>query len=111
MKKIAYALFSLSFLIFLISLAGFFFGDLETRTIYSSVNLTADTGSFDLEGSDLTFGKVALGGSSTRHVSFENTYPFVVDVGIEIEGDIGPLLSYEPLLNVPPGEKRNISFF
>lgn len=111
MKKLVYALFILSFCIFLISLAVFFLAKkpIQTQTFYASVDVE-DKGGFDLNSSALTFGKIQRDGSSLRLINFQNGYDFPVVAVISAGGDIASLLSFEPVVEVGKGESKEIAF-
>lgn len=83
---------------------------LESREFYTSVNVTLNRGGFDLNKSALTFGKIALGGSATRSIIFENNYNFAVYAKISASGSIAELLSFNNIETIRMGETKRISF-
>jgi len=109
MKKVAFIILLLAFLIFSVSLISYFYGDLETREFYTSVNITDSLG-FDVNGSALTFGNIPFLGSSTRSFNFENNYDFPVLVKINVDGEISPFLSFEDNIRVESGKSEKIIF-
>ncbi len=109
---LAIAVFVIAFIGFglaLLNYSSYWFG-LERRNFYTNVNITADTGGFDLNTTALTFGKIKIGGSATRNIIFENNYDFPVIVKINSEGSINQLLSYEKEVFVDEEETKKIGF-
>ncbi len=87
----------------------YWFG-LQEWELYSYVNVTADRGGFDLNGTALTMGLVRQGGASRRNINFTNDYSFPVAVKIGCEGSICPLFSYENPVYVEAYNKTQIEF-
>lgn len=111
MKKLAYFIFGLSFLLLLVSVFSFLsYKPIETREINASVELTKDLGGFDLNSSALTFGKITLGGSVVRNLLFDNGYSFPVKLKIEVKGEITDLLVFQDSYDVKSGESISIPF-
>ncbi len=111
MKKLAYFIFGFALIIFIITLAvNFYFSKpLEEFVLPATVNITDRLG-FDVNGSELSFGKVMPGGSSSRIVMFTNGYSFPVIVKITSEGTIKNMLSYPEIVYVESGEEKKIGF-
>ncbi len=112
MKKLAYFVLIFSIFVFVASIGIYFISSnpIEVREIDASVNITLDSGGFDLNSSSLTFGNIALGGSSTRRVLFNNGYEFPVTLEISTEGNISEIISYDKVVHVDKGESKYISF-
>ncbi len=112
MKKLSYFLFFVSALILLVSFIVylFFSKPILVRDIYTSVNVTLDSGGFDLNGSALVFGKATLGGSSTRSIIFTNNYSFPLILKMDVNGTISPMVFFEDDVIVNPHEMKKIYF-
>ena len=112
MKQAVYLILAFSVLIFLVSLAGYFFNSrtLQVESFYASVNVTDNEMGFDLNKSALIFGNVAKGGRGTRKINFYNDYNFPVFAQIEVEGNIKPLLLFDEIVRVEKGEEKKIVF-
>jgi len=111
MKKIAYGILIFSVLVFLLSVIVFSSGvkNLEVQTFFASVNVT-DSAGFDLNGSALTFGNVAVPGRTVRNIVFSNEYDFPVIAKISSEGKISEILIFEDRVRVEKGEVKKIPF-
>jgi len=110
MKRLSYFIFAFSFLLFLISLFGFFLSKpIMTKTFYTSANVSDNIG-FDLNSNALTFGHIKKPGSSTRNIVLDNHYSFPIVAVIKAEGDIEPLLHFDNIVSVEEGESKKISF-
>lgn len=98
MRSLLFLAFFISAVVFIMSISMFLFYKMPVKesSFDASVIVSPDVGGFDLNSSALTFGSISLGGSSTRSVRIENSYPFPVRVEPVIEGDIAQILSYEP---------------
>lgn len=59
---------------------------IEIRELYASI-IVSDKIGFDLNSTALTFGEVIQGGSSTREISIENNFGFLIEV--YVYGDNG----------------------
>lgn len=109
----------ISTILFIVVLIGFsitikiyspyWFG-LEKRTFYASVNVTLDSGGFDLNTTALTFGKISLGGSASRGIIFDNKYEFPVIARVSSRGRISEILTYENDILIEKNETRKLSF-
>ncbi len=75
------------------------FRAIEKWDLFANVTVTNDKGGFELNknSTDLTFGKVKLGGASTRFIDFTNSYEFPVVLKMSAEGTIAPLLHLEDI--------------
>ncbi len=111
MKKLSYFVFGFALIILIITLVvNFYYSKpLEEFVLLATVNITDRLG-FDVNGSELSFGKVMPGGSSSRIVTFTNGYSFPVLVKMTSEGTIKDLLSYPEIVYVESGEKKRIGF-
>ena len=110
MKRLAYVLFVISLVIFLFSIISFFVYNkaLDSYDFYTNVNVTLERGGFDLNNTALTFGMVALKGSSTRDLVLNNSYSFPVIISLEAEGEIEQFLSFQKFTIVEPNEEISI---
>jgi hypothetical protein len=110
MRKIASILFLFSFLLLLVSIFVFIFSSqpIEKKSIYTSVNLTVGSAGFDLNGSALTFGNIALGGSGSRDLLVENNRDFPILVVSKVRGDIEDLLVFKKKTRIEPWESASI---
>lgn len=71
--------------------------------------VTMDTAGFDVNTSAITFGSVAIGGSSTRTILVNNSYSFPIRVEPEVEGPIEKLITYEPSI-IGPNQASKLVF-
>ena len=112
MKKISFALLVFSFVLFTFSLFVLIFTNqpIGAQTFYSSVNVTEDSIGFDISGNNVSFGKVSLGGSSSRTISLVNDYGFPIKLDINSEGSIQQFLTFEDEMIVNEGEAKKLSF-
>ncbi len=106
--SVVYVLFAFSafFLILSFSLFFYYSKNIDVKEVYADVNITSDSGGFDLNNSALTFGKVTLGGSSTRSLKIFNDYEFPISVVVSKEGNISPYLFLEKKIRIQPNETR-----
>ena len=113
MKRFSYILLVFSFLVFLVSLIGLFFGHgpIQTESFYASVNISDENvAGFDVNSSALSFGKIGRGSSSARNIEIQNGFNFPVAAVIRADGDIGQLLNFEKVVEIGEGESRKIEF-
>ncbi len=111
MKKAAYFLFGFSLILFIISLSLFIsYRPVEVKKVFASVEVTENTGGFDLNSTALTFGKIAIGGSATRNLLFANGYSVPVIIYLEANGNIADLLVFQKSYSVAVGESISIPF-
>lgn len=99
MNGILFLAFFISIIVFLMSASLFFYSFIPVAesSFQASARITEDTGGFDLNSSALTFGSIALGGSSSRSVLVYNPYSFPVRVEPVVDGTISELAVYSPL--------------
>jgi hypothetical protein len=103
MKKILILAFFISFIVFLMSLSVFYYSfyPVKMSSFFANAAVTQNTAGFDVNSSALTFGSVAIGGTSTRSISINNSYPFPVKVKVKAQGTISDKISYTPLIIEP----------
>jgi len=111
MKNILVLAFFISFIVFLMSLSIYFFyiTPVYEFSYSATAYVTENVGGFDLNSTALTFGSIAVGGSSTRTILVDNYYSFPVRVEPHVEGTISKIISYQPLI-VGPNETSRFSF-
>jgi len=111
-QKLIYFILALSVFFLLTSLFGLYLNNrvVQTEEFYASVNITERVLGFDLNGSALTFGLLAIGGSVERNIIFSNEHSFPVVAEIEVEGDIVGLLSFDRFVTIEEGEEERIPF-
>lgn len=63
--------------------------------------VTYDVAGFDVNTSVITFGSIVPGGSSTRSLMVNNSYPFPIKVEPKIEGDIEKIITFEETIIEP----------
>ncbi len=99
MKGLLFLAFFISFVVFLMSASMYFYYyyPISEFTYSSTAFVTKDLAGFDLNSSSITFGSIALGGSSTRNILINNSYPFSVRVKPYVEGDISKIINYSYL--------------
>lgn len=106
MKYFVFSLFLVAVVCFLFALLFFFkYNDpLLTSSFQTNVEVTQDQIGFDVNSSALTFGKVAIGGTSTRSISGYNPYPHTVRIKHSANGSIASFMQYDSLKIVQPYE-------
>ncbi len=111
MKKIIYLLSGISFFVLLASIFIYFYANasLAEGSFRVSVNLTEDTGGFDVSPGALSFGKVPIGGSATRNILIENKYSFPIYVESDVEGTVEDLILFNNLKKVESYQNISIS--
>ena|SRR3989338_976091 len=94
MKGLLLLAFFISVVVFLMSASLFFFymTPVSKFSYQATAMVTEDSGGFDVNSTALTFGSVALGGSSTRAIFINNSYSFPVKVESVIEGSIARII-------------------
>ena len=63
--------------------------------------VTHDVAGFDVNTTVITFGSIVPGGTSTRSLMVNNSYPFPIKVEPEADGSIEKILHFEPLVIEP----------
>lgn len=63
--------------------------------------VTYDVAGFDVNTSVITFGSIVPGGTSTRSLMVNNSYPFPIKVEPEVKGSIEKILYFEPIIIEP----------
>lgn len=63
--------------------------------------VTYDTAGFDVNTSAITFGSIVPGGTSTRTLIVNNSYPFPIRIEPKIDGSIEKILSFKPTIVEP----------
>jgi hypothetical protein len=101
--------FLLSTTIFLISL----FSKpkiLEKKELF--VYLTVgDTTGFNISKDSINFGVLSSGNAGSRDDVFvKNNYNFSIDLNINIDGNVSSFVLYDKIVNLKPGEEKNIGF-
>jgi|SRR3989338_4594066 len=111
MKHILALAFFISAAVFLMSASIFIYYliPIKESLFQASVAVTRDLEGFDTNSTALTFGSIPLGGSSTRAILINNSYPFPVRAKPYIEGPISELISYNSLI-IRPSEASRFSF-
>ncbi|MBI5804082.1 hypothetical protein HY450_02465 [Candidatus Pacearchaeota archaeon] len=111
MKKFAYSLLLVSFIVLIASLLIFFWRGtiLQSDTFYTSADVSDKNIGLDVNSSALTFGKINRGGSSSRNILLENGYPFPIVVELEADGEITKILNYEDTIEVDRGDSVEIA--
>src|SRR3989344_6160178 len=98
--SISYAVFFfkkyISLIVFIVSALFFlsYFTPLSKSLFHASGTITEDLGGFDINSTALIFGSIALGGSSTRSILINNSYPFAIKVKLILEGSISDKIIY-----------------
>jgi hypothetical protein len=87
---------------------GFYYSfyPVKMSSFFANAAVTQNTAGFDVNSSALTFGSVAIGGTSTRSISINNSYPFPVKVKVKAQGTISDKISA-----IAPFKKPEIYFF
>ena len=111
MKYILFLAFFISLIVFLMSASVFYYYivPIKKSLFPASVMVTKELGGFDVNSTALTFGSITLGGSSTRAVLINNSYPFPVRVKSKVEGPISELIGSDFLV-IWPNETSRFSF-
>ncbi len=112
MKKLTYGLFILSIVFLLVSVIAILYLNFPIKVYeyYTSVEVSNEGFGFDLNDSALTFGRVNLGGSSTRSIVFRNEDNFPVIVEIVVYGNISEFISFEESWFFEVNESKSIGF-
>lgn len=103
MKNLLILAFFISLVVFLMTISIYFYyiTPISEFSLQTTGFVTEDTAGFDVNSTALTFGSIVVGGSSTRSVLVNNSYPFPVRVKPEIEGNIEDFVTYDPLVVGP----------
>ncbi len=104
MERSSIILFFIALVIFISSSAIYTFmkTPLQTKTFFTSVEISEDKAGFDVNSTALTFGKVLAGGSGLRRVFLENTYSFPVTVMSTKNGTIASFIDIPEGIIVKP---------
>jgi len=99
MRRIIFLAFFISLIVFIASALFFlsYFTPLSKSLFHASGTITEDLGGFDINSTALIFGSIALGGSSTRSILINNSYPFAIKVKLVLEGSISDKIIYSPI--------------
>ncbi len=62
-------------------------------------------------GTQILMGSITPGGKGIRHLNATNTFPFEVEVYFQIYGNISDYISIERVVQVEPGEIKNVDIF
>lgn len=92
---------SLVVLVMTISIYFYYITPISEFSYSTTAFVTEDIAGFDVNTSSITFGSVAVGGSSTRSILVNNSYSFPIKVETEIDGDISELITYESTIIGP----------
>ncbi|MEK6811472.1 MAG: hypothetical protein AABX96_03115 [Nanoarchaeota archaeon] len=111
MKNLLFLALFISFIVFLMSISLFvyYITPVSVSSFQASATVTEDLGGFDLNSSALTFGSIALGGSSTRSILVNNSYSFPIRVESVIDGSIAEMIVYGPL-TIQPYQTSSFQF-
>lgn len=111
MKYFVFFLFFLSILCFFFTFMFFlnYNNPLLASTFQTSLEVTQDKIGFDVNSSAVTFGKIALGGTSTRSISGYNPYPYDVRIDYSAEGSIASFIKDDSFKIVQPYEHFSYS--
>jgi hypothetical protein len=88
-------------LVMTLSIYFYYLTPLDKFSYPTTAFVTQDTLGFDVNSTAITFGNVIVGGSSSRSILVNNSYPFAVKVKPNFSGNIASLISYEPLIVGP----------
>ena len=102
MRILLLALF-ISIMVLLMSASMFFYytTPLSESTYLTSGKITENTGCFDINTSAITFGSITIGGSSTRSIWINNSYPFAIKVKPVVKGSISEKVKYDSIIIKP----------
>ncbi len=103
MKSLTVLSFFISLVVLVMSSSIYFYyiSPISEFTYSTTAFVTQDTAGFDVNTSAITFGSIIIGGTSTRSILVNNSYPFPIRVKPEIEGDIAQLVTYDPTIINP----------
>lgn len=110
MKYSALFFLILSIIILLFSLNYYFhYSSILNQFSYpATITLSNSSIGFDINGTALTFGSIAIDGSSTRRVLITNTYSFPISVKTEVFGSISSLILDVPNLIIAPFNETHV---
>lgn len=111
MKGLVVLAFFISFIVFLmvLSIYVYYITPVDEYSYATTAFVTQDTAGFDLNSTAITFGSLVVGGSSTRSVLVNNSYPFAVSIEPKVEGSIAKIINYAPL-TIKPYEASKFYF-
>lgn len=112
-RRLIYGILIVSVLLTVFSSIGTFLSNkpIQKEIVYAKVEIVDDNvAGFDVTKDFLNFGKIGKGSSSSRNLLFENKHDFVVNLEISSEGSISEVLSHPKILEILPGETREIPF-
>ena len=106
----AYAIFGFSLIFFIFSIAIYFLFAVPLNSYEFVAQASVSSGGIglDLNGTALTFGAVAPGGTVLRKLSIANNYAFPIKIKVSSKGEIDALLNYPSFIRVEPGEQASI---
>jgi len=111
MKNLVILAIFISLIAFLMTLSVYFYytNPISEFSYFSNAFVTRNTEGFDLNSSAITFGSLPVGGSSTRAIVVNNSYPFAIRVKPNVEGTISRIIDYEPI-TIQPYESSKLYF-
>ncbi|MEK6908800.1 MAG: hypothetical protein AABX23_01975 [Nanoarchaeota archaeon] len=103
MKNLLVLAFFISLIVLVMTLFIYFYyiTPISEFSFQTTAFVTQDVAGFDVNSTALTFGSIVLGGSSTRSILVNNSYPFSVRVEPKFDGSIKKIITYEPLIVEP----------
>ncbi|MEK6894135.1 MAG: hypothetical protein AABX10_01600 [Nanoarchaeota archaeon] len=93
----------ISLVVFVMSVSIYFYyiTPLSEFSYDTTAFVTYDVAGFDVNTSAITFGSIVPGGTSTRSLIVNNSYPFPIKVDPEVDGSIEKILYFEPTIIEP----------
>ncbi|MBM3231915.1 hypothetical protein FJZ21_00855 [Candidatus Pacearchaeota archaeon] len=103
MRNLVILSFFISLVVLVMSVSIYFYytTPLSEYSYDTTAFVTYDVAGFDVNTSSITFGSIVPGGTSTRSLIVNNSYPFPIKVEPKVDGSIRRILSFDQTIIEP----------